>query len=205
MNQDIERSVKVYRTLWERAEEQDLDLDTEGLDQTQIGAMSRYQGVCDVLNEHFQGSVLVDLGCGTGALLDFLALRSWLPKKYIGVDMFENRSDHVMSRGHTHRVDAEFVFKPPEMRFEDWGDGPRGDIGVMIGVIGLWDYSRYLDLKAVHRWMLQRYRHGAITVPTRYDAFLGHPDAAWFDFQDLQYFLQWQKVVEIHRHLVVYW
>ncbi|MEJ6846711.1 class I SAM-dependent methyltransferase [Sinorhizobium fredii] len=140
-------------------------LDFHGLDQGKESSIRRYALIADHVGG-LEGKVL-DLACGTAAMLDTFVDRGVRPELYVGVDGLEDHRPAVEARLGVHGIDGAFIYKPMEIRFED---KPRNgfDAAICTGLLGFWGYHSQRQVKSLYRYMRTSARHGCIMVPRIY-------------------------------------
>lgn len=189
------------------------DRDYLALDQGPASTKRRHQLVADRMNT--LGKRVLDLGCGTGVMLDNLSAAGQLPKSYLGVD-FIDRSEDVLARADKLGVDGEFVVG-------DIGAALHGealkrnhfDVVAAIGVVGTNPFSTLSALAALvkaMKWIVP-ITGGIVTLPMARPEFLGCPHQAHFSPTDVHivfrspatrvgpYFLE----AHTDREMVIWW
>ena len=112
------------------------------------------ESVCDIVREKLgDGDTVLDIGCGTGFLLDRFDIP---PEQYTGID-----TSHLMLRRlaakHPAHVDSVEVCS-----FEEWYPPERYDLAVGLFGAGSWILPEYLSklpmlLEPGGRWILMTY------------------------------------------------
>jgi SAM-dependent methyltransferase len=93
---------------------------------SQRAQLSRFENLARVLSGAPAGSTILDYGCGTGALLDWLRGQGFCGR-YVGFDASETMIGHA-SAAHPHSVDATFTSD---------ADGLSADYVLASGVLNL--------------------------------------------------------------------
>ena len=120
----------------------------------------RFEQLCKVIGEP-SGFSLFDLGCGYGALLEFLDAR-FDDVHYTGCDVSETMIDTARAR-HATRADA---------RFELTSQPPESDYGIASGIFSLpvgrspAQWTRYVEdtLDLLHRSTRRGFAFNSLTV-----------------------------------------
>jgi SAM-dependent methyltransferase len=197
---------KFYRQRMEQAAlDGSSENDYKALDQGPHGTGIRHAAVAN--NVKGLTGRIVDLGCGTGLFLEFLAKNHKKPAHYVGVDGFEERRVGVERRLIELEVPGAYINKPMGVPFEDLSY-PDCDVMLMIGVMGFWGYHTERSVVRVYTMMRASSLHGCITFPKFY-----HPER-----MGVEYLRRWDmgdvidllalsqsNVVEMDREFCVVW
>lgn len=163
--------------------------DYDALDQGPEGTGARHEAVMDVLRDFpVLGRSLLDLGCGTGLLLDGLRRREMLPSRYVGMDFLAEREGHVRRRLRDCDVGGSFV--RADLKADEWWRSGRFDVAVAVGVCGSVPFHTGLSVCDLVGQMSMAALHGALTVPSQREGHLGEPGQAHFDIDDLRFMLR---------------
>ena len=143
------------------------EADYHALEQGEYGTNLRHAAVI----KHTRGlsGRVLDLGCGTGLLLDKMSRANIKPAQYFGVDSSEDRREPLTTRFEKLGIDGRFLGKPWDMRFEDM-ELPSMDCALLVGVMGFWGYHTQRHVKSIHGYMHQKASHGCITFPMIWDS-----------------------------------
>ena len=156
-----------YRNRLKEAEGQDGQDDYLALDQGEYGTALRHAAVLDVV-KGLDGNVL-DLGCGTGMILDGIVARGLRPAYYLGMDGLADRRQPVLDRLQRYGIEGRFQHTPMAIRFEDVMM-PYVDAVLFVGVMGYWGYHSQRHVRSIHDKLRRIGKHGCITFPMIYDA-----------------------------------
>ena len=181
------------------------EADYHALEQGEYGTNLRHKAVLDCTPG--LGGKVLDLGCGTGLLLDKMAERGKKPTRYYGVDAMQERCEPLMARLTALGINGTFTAKPWDIRFEDM-QFPHMDAALLVGVMGFWGYHTQRHVRSIHRFMTRKASHGCITFPMIWhpeqmgDLYLRRWDVD--DVKDLLY-LSNNQVVVLEREFIVWW
>ena len=182
------------------------EVDYHAIDQGRYGTTLRHRAVLDAVRGIDGGHVL-DLGCGTGLLLDAMIERGDRPSWYIGVDGIAERQFMVRQRLVKHDVKGTFIWKEMSKRFEDVSF-PYVDVVLCVGVMGYWGYHTQRHVKSMFAKMERLGDHGAMTFPMIYgpNNMSGDYYRRW-DVSDVTDLLKIpeNQVVILEREVVIYW
>lgn len=175
--------------------------------QSRYGTYLRHRCVLHHTKGVHKGDVL-DLGCGTGLILDSMAGERIKPNSYVGVDMFPFVEPNMRKKAKAHGVKkCEFILKPEEVPFEELSlDGPF-TVVLCIGVVSSGRYTSLWRLRNLISFMQRYAPHGAVTMLRQY------ADAVWeegwvrFDGQDVADAVAkfGAKVLHTEREAIVIW
>ena len=180
------------------------EADYLALSQGEYGTRLRHSAVLDVVKN--LDCHVIDLGCGTGLILDAMVERGVKPLLYQGYDGMADLATHVLARLSKHRVEGEFHLKPMETRFEDLSYS-LVDAALLVGVMGFHGYHTLLQARSIYQKMERTAQHGAITFPMIYDNEMGGPGYRRFDIDEVQSALHLpeKNIVKLEREFVIYW
>lgn len=196
----------LYEKRFEEAKALDKgEADYHALEQGKFGTDIRHAAVL----KHVKGlnGSIVDLGCGTGLLLQAMAEAKVKPGHYMGVDSQPERKAPLMERLAALGIPGEFMLKGWEVPFEVL-DLPRSSACLMVGVMGFWGYHTQRHVKSAFDFMTKVGRHGCITFPMIWDSQqmgdLYLRRWATTDVQDLLN-LPDEQVVALEREFLIWW
>jgi len=180
------------------------EADYLALSQGEYGTRLRHSAVLDVVKN--LDCHVIDLGCGTGLILDAMVERGVKPLLYHGYDGMADLATHVLARLSKHRVEGEFHLKPMETRFEDLSYR-YCDAALLVGVMGFHGYHTLIQARSIYDKMLRISEHGAITFPMVYDTEMGGQGYRRFDLYEVQTWLELdtKNIVKLAREFVIYW
>ncbi|TBU92865.1 SAM-dependent methyltransferase [Stutzerimonas kirkiae] len=128
---------------------------------SEAGQHLRFEQLCRIVNEGADGFSLNDLGCGYGALLDFLSGR-YTRVSYLGVDVSEEMIQAACAR-HQGRAEGRFIFAARP-------DAPA-DYGIASGIFNVrldrtnTEWQNYLQttLDVLHETSRQGFAFNCLT------------------------------------------
>jgi len=181
------------------------DPDFAALDQGRASSLRRYELVSRLVRA--MDGRLLDLGCGTAAILDTLNGLGKLPLRYTGVDGFMPNEEAVMRRFRQYQLAGWFEWKPMEQPFEALIRGGF-DAAVCIGVAGFWGLHTNRQLTSLQEYMAACARYGCIVIPQAYmHNQLGDLHIRRWPTQDIRQLFPAStcKVFETDREIFLYW
>ena len=181
------------------------EADYHALDQSEYGTKLRHEAVVNNVPK-LDGHVL-DLGCGTGLILEKMIEKGKKPAYYHGVDGMPEREKPLYARLQRLGVRGVFEHKPWDESFEEL-PLPRCDAALFVGVMGYCGYHTNRSAKAIRNQMMRAAVHGAITFPMIWGpsemggGYLRRWDPT--DILDL-YGPLTNNIVTLEREFVIYW
>lgn len=167
------------------------DPDYAALEQGPMSTARRHSLVAKHLDP--TGRSILDLGCGTGLLMETLVENHTAPSRYVGVDFLPEREDAVLERARKLMVEAEFV--AADVREFLMTTKEQFDLVVAPGLVGFFPFHSITLVLDLTMMMQGVGATGLITLPRPYDGFLGCAHQAHFDVSDV-------AVMASHRHWV---
>jgi hypothetical protein len=155
--------------------------DYEGLSQTERSTKIRHSNAVALFGKV---QTLIDIGCGTGLVLESFAEQGCLPDHYIGVDMFFDCGSATMERTEKLGVPAVYIHKPEEISFATvlpWLHGA----GLAIGVAGYGALSNAAAIGDLLNLMMESMSPGYVTVPLLFEGALNEPHVTRFSEDEL--------------------
>lgn len=200
-----------YRDRREKAKEMPPEeKDWWALDQGKQSSLTRFKTIAESVRG-LNGRVL-DLACGTGAMLETFAELGKRPYCYIGVDGLQEHQKDVLERLDRLELPGMFLHKPMEVRFEDFDATPPGggvyDAAICTGLLGFWGYHSQRQLKSLYTYMRSISRHGGIMVPMAWNhENLGDSYIRRWPLDDVTDLLQLsdEEVVQLPREFLIRW
>lgn len=203
---DLHPVEALYRRRFEEARSLDAkEADYHALEQGEYGTELRHEAVLDHVSG-LDGRVL-DLGCGTGLLVEKMVARGLKPTSYLGIDGMPEREAPLLARLTRLGVNGRFQLKPMDVRFEDI-TLPVADAALFVGLMGFWGYHTQRHVGSIYRKLRCTAAHGCITFPM-----IWHPQhmgggyyRRWepTDVQDLLG-LKSKNLILLEREFVVAW
>lgn len=207
---DVKTGRDFYRTLASAADGDRIAQDYQGLDQGVIGTKLRHEQVTQRLGRRIRGGTLLDLGCGTGLLLDHLADMRCLPRRYLGVDFLDRKVPVLHRAAPFQGLDA--AFEQNEIQTVLAALKPDVfDAAVAVGVLGVPPFASIHALARLLEGMQRVARRGLLTAPRPYTGHLGEATQAHFDPDDVAIVLaalgltQWEMALHSPRELSLWW
>lgn len=183
------------------------DPDYAGLDQGPEGTILRHQAALDFVP--LQGTSVLDLGCGTGLFLKYMAEHKIKPLFYHGVDLLER--DMMGARLLACGIRGRFSTADLSKAWPKFQTG-KFDTVLALGLMGPTPFHSYSSLQKLIWRMRKIGRHGIVTLPMMRPEFLGCEYQAHFDYDDVALFLRdsvggatIKQVRNSPKELVIYW
>lgn len=197
---------ELYKRRLEEARSLDpVEADYHALEQGVYGTDIRHRAVLEAVP--LGGSVL-DLGCGTGLILDKIAGAGVKPQTYVGVDGMVERQPAVLERLARYGIPGEFRHKPMDIRFEDTTGLPYVTTVLFVGIMGFSGYHTQRHVSSIHSFLTGISLHGCITFPMIWhanqmgDLYLRRWDVT--DVQDLLG-LDQKDIFVLEREFLIRW
>jgi hypothetical protein len=174
------------------------------LDQSRYGTGLRHDAV--VHNLCGLGGVVVDLGCGTGLLLERIVQAEFRPTFHLGVDGLPEREVPLALRRQRLRIPGSFWFKPSEAPF--WDLDVHGYTTAMaIGIAGYPGLDTGPAITRLVGWMRDAAHYGAISFPIIYPDIAPSPYLTRWKADDLCSLpgLGGASMIKLEREVVVIW
>ena len=159
------------------------DPDYDQLQQGRLMTRHRHQFAATVVRP---GARILDIGCGTGLILDTLVAQGRTPAAYYGVDLFPERLPLVAERLARYGLDGGY--EATQRSIEEsvaWGFAHGLDTVLMLGVFGTEGCSTPADLKRLLETLARLSATVALTVPVVWE---GHDPALMYRMEVMELF-----------------
>jgi SAM-dependent methyltransferase len=147
------------------------EADYLALSQGQYGTELRHKAVVRAMPAN-PGRVL-DLGCGTGLLLERICHERGKPTYYHGVDGLHERKAAFMARATQFGVCSRFTVKPMQQPFWNRRYVAYYDVVLLVGVMGFYGLHTHQHIGAMVHHMQHAGTHGVVTFPICYGHIVG--------------------------------
>lgn len=149
--------------------------DMLALDQNEVGTKVRH---AEVARHVSPKSTILDLGAGTGLLLDELNLYGKLPMTHFAVDMMEERLPPLMERWAKYRINGLFMKTDPDTPFYENValDMIHPHTLVAVGICGYHGLHTIRRVKKFMDWAVKKAPEGVVTFPMQYGNVVGNGD-----------------------------
>lgn len=181
--------------------------DYHGQDQGEYGTNLRHKAVVEVA-ERLDGSIL-ELGCGTGLLIEEIVACGKKPEYYAGVDGILERKEPFEQRLKMHKIAGEFIHKPMDVPFETGGLPVGFSLVLCVGVCGYWGYHTVARVNVLYKAMRRMGRHGVMTFPMVYGPNgMGSENLRRWEVDEIVSVLcpaRYSSVKKLEREFLIYW
>lgn len=181
----MNNAVKFYQEL---NQNHGADPDYEALNQGQVKTAERHEKALSFTFSSKTTPSVLDVGCGTGLILEGLVAKDVRPSLYRGVDLLEERRAHVQARLDKYGIHGGYECTDPSKSFRDqFREFGSFDAGLAIGIAGFAGCHTHGLLMDLVSALYYRCKNGFVTFPYYYDqAVLGHDHLCRFDVSDVQ-------------------
>lgn len=190
----MNEGVDFYENLLAKGHDQH-SRDYDALEQGPDGTMLRHRAVVAKLGQWIGQGPMLDLGCGTGLLLDSLQELCVLPKSYTGVDFIQR--DDFFERARRVKIDTTFVRDDVRHFTESVRTPQEYTTVIAAGLVGMVPFQSLMKIKDLVHSMRWAGQHGIITIPSQHEGFLGCAEQAHFAMEDARAIFAWYGMADM--------